>query len=117
VHVHRPRIAAGRWGWNDAGERFIFSARVGPRTLTASRIQLNHYYSRSDAELQAKIAKGSGFISRRSREAANVMRRVEAIESDPAPDGTAAAFLARRDAALGRSFTAELAAAEALARG
>ncbi len=102
VHVHRPRVDSGLYAWNDEGRRFVMHSQTGPRQLTASRIQLNHYYTRSDAELQEKIAKGSGFISRQARDTRRLMARVNAIEGDTVEDRTAIGFLERKAAADGR---------------
>jgi hypothetical protein len=43
--------------FNDAGRRFWRSERFNPDYATAERIQLNHYFTRSLEEFEAKIAK------------------------------------------------------------
>jgi Glycosyltransferase family 92 len=63
-------------------------------------VQLNHYYTRSDAELRAKMARGPNVKSRASKHEMRVMRRVEAIEADVVEDHAVLEFLAGRNVAL-----------------
>jgi len=65
--------------------------------VRADAIQLNHYYTRSNAELQAKLARGPNVKSRAGNHIRRVMRRVEAIESDTVEDRTALDYLKRLD--------------------
>lgn len=58
LHVHRMRVNGSRFAWNDAGEKFLFSSSLTKSKLTASNIQLNHYYSRSLEDVEDKITKG-----------------------------------------------------------
>jgi hypothetical protein len=79
---------------NDRGERFTSSGREKPAFYSADRIQLNHYYTRSDAELRAKIARGPNLTTPDADHLRRVMRKVAAIEADEVEDRAAVAFLA-----------------------
>ena len=67
----------------------------GREVYSAARIQLNHYYTRSDAELQAKIARGPNLTTPDADHLRRVMRKVAAIEAGEVEDRSALEFLAR----------------------
>ncbi|MGL5009603.1 MAG: glycosyltransferase family 92 protein, partial [Paracoccaceae bacterium] len=58
LKVHEMEVDRTSDTCNDRGQRFTLSARDTPAFYSADHIQLNHYYTRSDSELQAKIARG-----------------------------------------------------------
>ena len=81
---------------NDRGERFTARGREGPGFYSAGRIQLNHYYTRSDAELRAKIARGPNLTTPDADHLRRVMRKVATIEAGDVEDRSALEFLARK---------------------
>jgi hypothetical protein len=95
VRVHGFSIDGRDEGVNDAGVRAIHPGREKPAFYSRAAIQLNHYYSRSDAELQAKINRGSNKTVAADKHIRRVMRIVEAIERDTVEDRTALDYLAR----------------------
>jgi hypothetical protein len=104
VHVHRIRAHPFWRGWNDRGESYLLLNAPRKARQSADRIQLNHYYARSDAELQAKLAKGGSFTDRTAWRSDIVLRRLAAIERDLIEDRAALDFLARRAAETGQTF-------------
>lgn len=80
---------------NTLGRLVEGDARRSLDYLTSEGIQLNHYYSRSRAELQEKIDRGSanerGYELNRKR----ILWHAEAIERETVEDRTAIDFLAR----------------------
>ncbi|MGL5008238.1 MAG: glycosyltransferase family 92 protein, partial [Paracoccaceae bacterium] len=77
------------------GQRFTLSARDTPAFYSADHIQLNHYYTRSDSELQAKIARGPNLTTPDADHLRRVMRKVAAIEASEIEDRCAIEFLER----------------------
>jgi Glycosyltransferase family 92 len=110
VHVHRMRADGTRLMWNDEGESFKVWTSPKPQMQSNALIQLNHYYTRSDAELQEKLAKGGSFTNRDPWRADIVLRRVAAIETDVVEDRAILDFIARKDRATGEDFFATLTA-------
>ena len=90
------RVDGDRVTHNDRGEAFDLSSRNGRAFYSADRIQLNHYYTRSDAELQAKIARGPNLTTPDADHLRRVMRKVQAIEAEEVEDRSAVEFLARK---------------------
>lgn len=80
---------------NDRGEAFTNRSRTDRSFYSADHIQLNHYYTRSDSELRAKIARGPNLTTPDADHLRRVMRKVAAIEADEVPDTTAPDFLGR----------------------
>lgn len=81
---------------NDRGDPFTHTTRTRPAFYSADHIQLNHYYTRSDQELRAKIARGPNLTTPDADHLRRVLRKVAAIEADEVEDRSALAFLARR---------------------
>lgn len=84
---------------NDRGQAFTHKSRAGAAFYSADHIQLNHYYTRSDAELRAKIARGPNLTTPDADHLRRVLRKVEAIEAGEVPDHAAQDFLRRLSAA------------------
>ena len=84
---------------NDAGMVATGRAREAPGFYSAAHIQLNHYYTRSDAELRAKIARGPNLTTPDADHLRRVLRKVANIEADEVIDRTATEFLERIGAA------------------
>jgi len=80
---------------NDRGEVFGAAGREAPGFYSADHIQLNHYYTRSDAELRAKIARGPNLTTPDADHLRRVMRKVAHIEAGEIEDRCAPEFLAR----------------------
>jgi hypothetical protein len=92
VKVHGTETGDGRT-WNDAGRESTMRQRFAAGFLSNAHLQLNHYYSRSDAELQAKITKtsvGYGDRRRADTQGPRVMARVAHIEARTVTDRRAA---------------------------
>jgi hypothetical protein len=92
LKVHMIEVDGSTDTCNDRGERF--TTREG-RFYSAERIQLNHYYTRSDEELRAKIARGPNLTTPDADHLRRVMRKVENIEAGEVEDRVALDFLAR----------------------
>ena len=95
LKVHEIETDGGTTTCNDRGEAFTNSSREGTRFYSADHIQLNHYYTRSDAELRAKIARGPNLTTPDADHLRRVMRKVAAIEADEIDDRAAIEFLER----------------------
>ncbi|SMX42143.1 glycosyltransferase family 92 protein [Actibacterium lipolyticum] len=95
VKVHSYEVDGKAITCNDRGQQFPNKGRTDPAFYSAQAIQLNHYYTRSEQELAAKIARGSNKSVDASRHAARVRRNVANIEADEVEDRTAIEFLAR----------------------
>ncbi len=95
VGVHGFSIDGGFVGVNDAGQKALHKDRDKPAFYSRERLQLNHYYTRSNAELQAKIGRGSNKDVQVDKHIRRVMRIVTAIEADTVQDHTALDYLAR----------------------
>ena len=95
--VHEMRTDGDRT-WNDAGQEATFSSRRDPAFLSTARVQLNHYYTRSAADLEAKLSRGSNLADPAYRR--RVMRTVSAIERDEVEDSVAVDWWAARRPAL-----------------
>ena len=95
VGVHGFGIDGGFEGVNDVGQNAAHKDRDAPAFYSRQRLQLNHYYSRSNAELQAKIGRGSNKDVQADKHIRRVMRIVTAIEADTVLDRTAPDYLVR----------------------
>lgn len=96
VRVHGFDIEGAAIGVNDAGLLAKHDDRKNRAFYSNAAIQLNHYYTRSNAELQAKINRGSNKTVQSARHIKRVMRIVDAIEKDTVGDTSVADYLARR---------------------
>jgi Glycosyltransferase family 92 len=95
IKVHTVETDGSGDTCNDRGQRFTAKGREGREFYSADRIQLNHYYTRSDAELRAKIARGPNLTTPDADHLRRVMRKVENIEAGEVEDRAAVEFLAR----------------------
>lgn len=95
LRVHSYEIDGTPVTWNDRGQQARNAERGKAGFASADRIQLNHYYSRSNAELEAKIARGSNRSVDAAKHAARVRRNVANIEADQVEDRCALEFLTR----------------------
>jgi hypothetical protein len=92
LKVHEIEVEGTCDTCNDRGHRFTLRARDSRAFYSADHIQLNHYYTRSDAELQAKIARGPNLTTPDADHLRRVMRKVAAIEADAIEDLAAATW-------------------------
>ncbi|HRK42607.1 MAG TPA: glycosyltransferase family 92 protein [Gemmobacter sp.] len=94
IKVHEIETGGGIT-CNDRGQPFTQKSRCQRDFYSADHIQLNHYYTRSDAELRAKIARGPNLTTPDADHLRRVLRKVEAIEAGEVEDRAAQQFLAR----------------------
>lgn len=95
LKVHEIEVDGTDITCNDRGEAFTNATREGRAFYSADHIQLNHYYTRSDAELRAKIARGPNLTTPDADHLRRVMRKVAAIEADEVEDRSALDFQER----------------------
>jgi hypothetical protein len=95
VRVHSMDTGSPALTWNDQGERFPLKGRKKPHFYAAEHLQLNHYYTRSAAELEQKINRGPNLDAKRHAYRRKVMRTVTQIEAHTVEDRRALNFLAR----------------------
>jgi hypothetical protein len=102
LHVHRMRVHNSLRAFNDRGEAFTFTSAIRPSQLSADRLQLNHYYSRSKTDLEEKILRGGGtYTSYAPRDAELLRARIGWIDDHSVLDQSVQNFMARTD--LGES--------------
>jgi hypothetical protein len=80
---------------NDRGLEVEEREREKPAFYSADHLQLNHYYTRSEAELAAKIGRGPNLQAKSPEYERKVRRTVANIEADEVEDRSALDFLAR----------------------
>ena len=99
IKVHSIETDGTDQTWNDMGLGFTNTTRNRAEFYSNARIQLNHYYTRSDSELRAKIARGPNLTTPDADHLRRVMRKVEAIEANEIEDRAALDWLMQRGAA------------------
>lgn len=95
IKVHEIEIDGAPVTANDSGLVATNAGRSAAGFYSNAQIQLNHYYTRSDAELRAKIGRGPNLTTPGAAHVRRVMRKAEAIERDTVEDRTALEFLDR----------------------
>ena len=80
---------------NDAGQAATFATRERRGFYSRAAIQLNHYYTRSAAELEAKIGRGPNLASKHGRYRRKVLRTAASIAADEVEDMLARDHFAR----------------------
>ena len=95
LRVHSMETDGSGRTCNDAGVEVEERERERPGFYSAAHLQLNHYYTRSDAELAAKIGRGPNLVAKSPEYARKVMRTVANIEADEVEDRAALDYLAR----------------------
>lgn len=98
VSIHKALTCDKGLTWNDSGVQATFKTRVKNGFYSAQRIQLNHYYTRSRAELEAKLKRGSPRAGINDTYRRRVTRAAELIESTKVPDTRAAEWYAKAKA-------------------
>lgn len=97
IRVHSVETDGRDESCNDLGVPFSLAAREGRGFYSAAHLQLNHYYTRSDDELRAKIARGPNLTTPEADHLRRVMRKVAHIEADEVEDRAALDYIARRE--------------------
>ena len=96
ARVHRFRTnAMGRTSSNDVGHVAHYKSRPRPDFLSDAALQLNHYYTRSRAELHEKLTKGAVSDSPLDRRGRKIEEKLVIIENTATEDRAALDFLAR----------------------
>ncbi len=95
VRVHSMETDGSARSVNDRGEAADEKDRARPGFYSADRLQLNHYYTRSEAELAAKIGRGPNLVAKSPEYERKVRRTVANIEADEVEDRAALDYLAR----------------------
>ncbi len=88
--VHWMEVSGETASVNDRGAPASLKGRDAPEFYSADRIQLNHYYTRSTADLMQKMARGSNMTVAQGPHESRVMRKVANIEAAEIEDTTAA---------------------------
>ncbi|WP_343079165.1 glycosyltransferase family 92 protein [Ostreiculturibacter nitratireducens] len=95
LRVHSVETDGSSDTWNDRGEKSSLKDRDKPGFYSADAIQLNHYYTRSRQDLEAKISRGPNLMGKAGEYRRKVMRTVNSIESDTVEDRRALDFIER----------------------
>ncbi|TCR92219.1 glycosyltransferase family 92 protein [Rhizobium sp. BK376] len=80
---------------NDAGKRFSRRARKSREFYSNRFLQLNHYYSKSEEELRAKMARGSAYAVSKQQLEEKMLTTMRHIEADVVEDRAMIEFLER----------------------
>ncbi len=113
MRVHRCATKSNGWvSVNDCGKQAHYKARSVADFLSDANLQLNHYYTRSTGELDAKLGKGAVSGSPLDKRRGHVMEKLKVIEETSTPDRAAVTFLLRHgvetsDALRSLSFEAD----------
>ncbi len=99
VRVHGMDVDGKAEGVNDVGQHATHKARAEAAFYSNARLQLNHYYTRSDQDLQRKLAECLIASVELQKHAKRVMRIVDEIEADEVEDRAALDFLTDKTAA------------------
>ncbi|HMQ91852.1 MAG TPA: glycosyltransferase family 92 protein [Amaricoccus sp.] len=95
VRIHAMETDGSAAACNDLGLRAAEGERGRREFYSAAHVQLNHYYTRSESELAAKIARGPNLRDKSGEYARKVRRTVANIEAEEVEDRAALDFLAR----------------------
>ncbi len=95
LRVHAMQTDGDDLTSNDAGRTVPLGQRDRPAFYSVERLQLNHYYTRSEAELAAKIARGPNLVAKAEDYERKVRRTVANIEAEEIEDRAALDYLAR----------------------
>lgn len=95
LRVHSMETDGSGRTCNDRGVVVEESERERPAFYSADHLQLNHYYTRSESELAAKIGRGPNLAAKTGEYERKVRRTVANIEADEVEDRAAIDYLAR----------------------
>lgn len=94
--VHWMEVDGATDSCNDAGRLASLKGRNAAGFYAADRIQLNHYYTRSDADVAEKLERGPNVTTAAADNQRRVMRKIAQIETAEIEDRTAAEWWAQR---------------------
>lgn len=95
LRVHSMDVDGSADSVNDCGRPATPAQRDKPDFYSAEHIQLNHYYTRSELELAAKISRGPNLRAKSPEYERKVRRTMHNIEEHEVEDRTAVDFLVR----------------------
>lgn len=95
LRVHSMETDGSGRTCNDRGVVVEERERERPGFYSADHLQLNHYYTRSESELAAKIGRGPNLAAKMGEYERKVRRTVANIEADEVEDRAAPDYLAR----------------------
>lgn len=95
VRVHGFDVDGVGQSVNDVGRLAAHGARKTEKFLSNKELQLNHYYTRGDLDLEEKLRRGSNKTVEASQHRKTVMKIVDAIEAQTREDRAAEEFLRR----------------------
>ena len=95
LRVHSMDTDGSAGSCNDQGVVYSARDREKPAFYSVENLQLNHYYTRSEEELAAKISRGPNLAAKTPEYARKVRRTVANIEAGEVEDRTALDFLDR----------------------
>lgn len=95
LRVHSMETCGTQETWNDAGHKSSFAGRDKPEFYSTAAVQLNHYYTRAQADLEAKISRGPNLVAKTKDYRRKVLRTVASIEADLIEDNRARDCAAR----------------------
>ena len=95
VKVHWMEVDGKTDSCNDQGVLATLVARTDPGFYSASQIQLNHYYTRSDADIAEKLERGANITTPSADNLRRVMQKIERIEAAQVEDTAARDWLAQ----------------------
>ncbi len=89
LRVHSAEVDGEAVSVNDTGLKMPHRQRFSPAFYSAQTLQLNHYYTRSEKEFQAKVTKSLMVSWHNKRYATKIPKVAREIETDPVKDTTA----------------------------
>jgi hypothetical protein len=95
VKVHSMETDDGDRTCNDRGAAVRLADRDKPGFYSADNIQLNHYYARSEQELEEKVGRGHFVTAMQPRYAHKIRRTIANVEKAVVEDRAAVDYLAR----------------------
>jgi Glycosyltransferase family 92 len=95
LRVHSMETDGSTRTCNDAGVEADEKTRTRADFYSVQHLQLNHYYTRSESELAAKIGRGPNLQAKTSEYERKVRRTVANIEAEEVEDRTATDYIAR----------------------
>ena len=98
VKVHSMQTDGSDRTCNDRGIEVPLRERDKPAFYSADHVQLNHYYSRSEQEVQEKVGRGPNLVAKASEYERKVRRTIAHIEQHQVEDRAAIDYLAHMGA-------------------
>lgn len=86
MRVHSIETDGTNSTWNDKGEQFTHASRNAPGFYSTAAIQLNHYYTRSQQDVDEKINRGHNLEAKSTEYKRKVLRTIANIEKETVVD-------------------------------